>query len=125
MTIFFSVLAGLGYVVAPVSLIWGWARWLNHPKLWTIAGVLALIGFVLASVSGMLGIATILFASTSGTSIESQVFRRLFLTGLFSSVVGVPFAVGGIWRKSQLRWFAPVGALSTLAFWLLVTTFID
>jgi hypothetical protein len=123
--IFVSVLAVLGYGVAPVSLVWGWALWVRYSKPWTISGVLAFIGFALASVSGILGVAVIVFARAGAASIGSQLFRWIFLAGLLSSLVGILFATGGIWRRGPLRWLAPAGALSTLAFWLLVTLFID
>jgi hypothetical protein len=124
-TIFISVLAILGYVVAPASLIWGWMRWTKLPKNNSVVSILSLIGFILASVSGSLGLATVLFARAGGTSVASETFRWLFLIGLFSSLIGVIFAIGGIWRRSPLRWFAPAGTLATLAFWLLLTVFID
>ncbi len=46
-----GILAIVGYLLAPVVLVWGWVRWIQQPKLRTISAVLSLLGFILASAS--------------------------------------------------------------------------
>jgi hypothetical protein len=125
MRIFLSVLPILGYIVAPASLTWGWMRWAKLPKGTTVPAILSLIGFILASASGLLGLAAILFAQEGGAEVQGNVVRWFLLPGVAVSLTGFLFAIGGIWRKNSLRWFAPAGAIATLAFWLLVAGFID
>jgi hypothetical protein len=44
---------------------------------------------------------------------------KIMRWGLMLSLAGFLFAVGGAWRKSSLRWHAPVCAFGTFAFWIL------
>ena len=50
------------YLAAPVLLIWVWLRWLKLPILRTAPSLLSLIGFVLATVSGLLAVSTVAYA---------------------------------------------------------------
>jgi hypothetical protein len=125
MDIFFAVLVILGYLVAPVSLIWGWIRWKVLPRYRTVPATLSLIGFACASASGLLAIAAVLYAQLGGVNSEESVVRWFLLPGGLLSFLGLLLSLGGIWRSSALRWFAPVGTVATLAFWLLTTSFLD
>jgi hypothetical protein len=109
----------LGYVVAPVSLAWGWARWAVQPKLRTVASILSLTGFVLATASAMLAVATTAYAQVHRFPYYDPLLLRIFGWGTLLSLVGTFFAICGLWRKSSLRWHAPVSALATLAFWIM------
>jgi hypothetical protein len=123
--ILFWTLVVLGYAVGPIALVWGWVRWMKRPKDRTAASILSLIGFISASASGVLGIAAILLALSGAEWAQTIMVRWCLLPGGVLSLLGLLFAIGGIWRRSALRWFAPAGNLATLAFWLLTTYFID
>jgi hypothetical protein len=99
-------------------LIWGWARWINHPKLRTVPSILSLTGFVLAMASALLAVSSIAYAQViHGFRFYDPLLMRLFRWGILLSLGAIMFGVGGVWRPSSLRWHAPVAAIGTLAFW--------
>ena len=116
---FFAVLVGLGYLVAPVMLIWGWVRWVRSAKQRNLASILSFMGFFLATASGLLAIFLIVYAQIHRFGYYDPLLMRIFKTGVLLSGAGVVFAVGGVWKTNLLRWHAPISAVSTLAFWLM------
>jgi hypothetical protein len=123
MEILFGALVILAYLVAPVSLIYGWVCWRQSPGCRTVASRLSFVGFLLASASGILAVVVVLCSWASIVNEYDLIVRRTVLLGGFLSLAGVLFAIGGLWRRSALRWFAPAGAVSTLAFWVMMTFF--
>jgi len=114
----FFLLFALAYLVAPVTLVWGWMMWFNQPKLRTVTSILALCGFVLASVSALLAVLTIALALVIGFKYYDPVLMRIFGIGALLSLAASVFGFGGIWKASSLRWHSPVAGLATLAFWV-------
>ena len=131
-TVFYMLLLLFGYFVAPAMLVWGWVRWINQrPKSWTVSSTLSLIGFLLASASALSALWIIAYASTGGFehtpgiasySPNYSLFFRWMKRGEVLSLVAIAFALGGVFKRSATRWQAPAGALGTLAFWLILTT---
>jgi hypothetical protein len=130
--ILYTVLFILGYLVAPTMLVWGWARWITQrPRLWTVSPTLSFIGFVLASASALFALWMIAYASggrfehTANIPYYSPNYSLFYLyirRGSVLSLLGIVFAIGGVWGRGPVRWQAPASALGTLAFWLIVTT---
>jgi len=122
----------LGYLVAPIMLVWGWARWLRErPRLWTIPSTLSFIGFLLASASALFALSMIAYAMGGGFehtgsspyySPNYSMFFRWTQRGEALSLIAIAFGIGGVWQRSSLRWQAPASAAGMLAFWLIVTT---
>jgi hypothetical protein len=131
-TFFYFLLFVFGYLVAPTALVWGWKRWIKQkPLLWTISSTLSFIGFVLASFSALFAVWIVVYGSAGGfeqspnisyDSLNYPFFYHCILWGSVLSLLGIAFAVGGVWRQSQLRWQALASTIGTLAFWLLATT---
>jgi hypothetical protein len=117
--IFFLALLALAYLLAPVTLVWGWLRWANQPKNWTPTAILSLLGFALATVSALLAVMTVAYAQVRYFPFYDPLLMRIFRWGALLSAAGLLFGVGGAWRQSSLRWFAIAGAVGTFAFWLL------
>ena len=118
----FTLLFVLSYLVAPAALAWGWARWTGRPKVWTISSTLSFVGFLLASASAVLAMSTVVYASNGGFETSYSFFYRVVGRGAVISLLATIFAIGGVWRQGSLRWQAPAGAIGTLAFWLVATT---
>jgi hypothetical protein len=117
--VFCVVLAGLGWIVAPVMLTWGWVRWAKQPKPWTITSILALIGFLLASTSALVAVSSIMYANLIRSfPFYDPLLMKILGLGALLSLAGIIFAMGGIWRPNSLRWHSPVCAIGMLAFWL-------
>jgi hypothetical protein len=114
----FVILFALSYLVSPVLLFWGWVRWLKQSKLRTITSLLSLSGFVLASASALLALLSIPYAQVHRFGYYDPSLMRIFRWGVFLSFTGLCLGIGGAWRTSSLRWFSPLAALGTLAFWL-------
>ena len=112
----------LAYFVGPISLVWGWVQWVRQPKLRTVSSNVSLIAFVIASLSAAVGLGTIGYALHGGFKQEYYFFYRVVALGGAISLAGILVAMGGIWRKNSLRWFALAGSVGTLAFWIVATT---
>ena len=103
----YALLFGLGYLVARVMLIWGWARWVSkRPRVWGVCGVLSFIGISFASASALLAIWTVLFGMGGGFEATGPshtpnyaFFYRCVSLGALFSALGIVFAVGGVWRS--------------------------
>ena len=118
--VIFWVLAAAGYFVLPTALIWGWARWINLPKLRTVSSILSLTGFVLATASALLGVSSIAYAQgIHDFRFYDPRLMRMFRWGFLLSLGAIVFGLGGVWRSSSVRWHAPVAAIGTLAFWVM------
>jgi hypothetical protein len=89
-----------------------------------VPSTLSFVGFVLATVSGILAISSLVYARflhfSGGFNL---VLYRMFGSGVWISIAGALFSVSGMWRQSSLRWFALICALATLAFWMNHTEF--
>ena len=115
-------LAALGYLVSPVLLICGWAQWVRKPKLRAVPAALSLGGLVLATASTLLVIAAVTYAQIHHFPHQEPTLIRLYRVGILFSRCGVVFGLAGVWRPGSVRWYAPLSAVSTLAFWMLAAT---
>jgi hypothetical protein len=117
--IFVAILFGLGWLVAPASLIWGWVRWLGRPKRWTITSFLALFGFLLAMASALVAICSILYSEAiGGFPFYDPLLMKIIRIGSLLAVSGFVAGLGGVWRPNSLRWLTPISALGMFAFWI-------
>jgi hypothetical protein len=116
MTIFILILMLCSAVIAPGALVWGWIRWFKSPQVRNWAAYLSLLGFLLATSSGLLAVGTI--CCGPWTYYDPRLLR-MFRWGSLLSLAGILFVLIGISRHNTLRWFAPVSAVGTLLFWLL------
>lgn len=111
-------------------LVWGWVSWSkDRPRLWTIFSTLSFVGFGIATASSVYALWIIVYAGSGGFGTTSDhyapdynAFYRSVARGTVLSLVGIVFALSGIFRRGPVRWQAPVCAVGTLAFWLLATT---
>jgi hypothetical protein len=121
---FISQAIGVLYVITinialPTVMIWGWVRWTKREKQWTVFSVLSLIGFALATASGLLAISSSLYAlKIGGFPYYDPLLMRIYRWGALLSSTGIIFAIVGVWRPSSLRWHALVCTAGTLMFWL-------
>jgi len=117
-----GTLAVLGYVLAPVLLIWGWARWAQRPKSRTLSSILSLLGFILASASALLALSAIVYARIHGFRFYDPLLLKIMGVGFVFSFCSLVFGLSGIWKASSLRWHTPVSAVAMIAFWLLAAS---
>ena len=120
--IFVAILAILGYTVAPITCVWGWARWGQRPKLRTIPSILSLLGFTLASASALLAASAIAYAQIHNFAYYDPKLLKIMRGGVLLSLAGLVFGLSGIWKANPLRWHAPVSAVATLALWVLTAS---
>lgn len=113
------VLFALGvYVGLPALMVWGWVRWFRRRQLRTLPAILSLIGFTLATASGLLGVSSVLYAHTiGGFPFYDPRLLRIYRWGGLLSLSGIVFGVAGVWRPGPVRWLAPVCSLGTALFW--------
>ncbi len=106
------------YAGVPALTVWGWMRWFRHRQPWSLTAVLSLIGFALATASGLLAASSVIYAyATGGFPFYDPRLLRIYRWGGMLSLSGLAFAVAGVWRHGPLRWFAPVCSFGTLLFW--------
>jgi hypothetical protein len=111
-------LAVLGYVVASITLIWAWFRWIVRPKQWSAASCLSLAGLSLASASAVLAGWAVVHARKHGFEWYDPLLLSMMLRGLVLSSDGLVLGLAGIWRRSVIRWQTPLASVATAAFWL-------
>ena len=116
------LLAILGYLGAPITLIWGWARWAVLPKSRTVPSMLSLLGFILASASALLAISTLAYAFGHRFAYYDPQLLKIMRAGVLLSLGGLVFGLSGVWKANALRWHAPVSAAATFAFWFLMAS---
>jgi uncharacterized BrkB/YihY/UPF0761 family membrane protein len=110
-------------IALPAVMIWGWVRWTKREKQWTVFSILSLIGFVLATASGLLAISSSLYAlKIGGFPFFDPMLMRIYRWGTLLSATGIIFAMVGVWRPSSLRWHALISAAGTLMFWIASAT---
>jgi len=125
MTLFFISLFTLAYLASPTALVCGWVEWVcRRPESWTLSCKLSFLGFLLATSSALLGLVVILLGldGTFENFKHMRMFYRSIFIGGALSAFALLLALAGVWKSHSLRWQAPVGALGTLAFWLIATT---
>src|SRR2546422_11769129 len=106
------------YIALPAVMIWGWVRWWKRIQPRTPFSILSLIGFTLATASGLLAISSVLYAhAVGGFPFYDPLLLRIYRWGGLLSVSGIVFGISGIWRPSSLRWYAPAFAVGTFLFW--------
>lgn len=114
-----GILFGLGWIVWPGTLIWGWVQFLMKPKQRDLMSILSLMGFPLASASALLAVSSVIYAhAVNGFEFYDPRLLKIFRAGFLISSAGIVFGIGGVWRKNTLRWQSPTAAAASLAFWL-------
>jgi hypothetical protein len=123
--LFYISLFVLGYCAGPIALVWGWISFVHRRREgWNRMLIISFVGFLLASISAVLGLAIFLYPWNGAVENDSmmKLFYRWIAYGAALSTLGFLFAIAGVWKSHSLRWQAPVSALGTLAFWLIATT---
>jgi hypothetical protein len=121
MTILFLAIGLAIYVVLPILLISGWFRWSKDKRTPGLVLKFSMVGFSLASASALLGLSTALYALLIRSfPFYDPTLMRIYACGSLLSLLGIIFAIGGLWRRGPLRWYALASAAGTLLFWLVV-----
>ena len=119
--IIIAVLMLLGFIAAPVYLVWGWALWIRSFKSMTVPFLLSWIGFVFATLSALLAIGSVIYAQRiHGFGFYDPLHMKLIRWGSLLSATGLVFGLCRVWRRNPLRWHSLLAALGTLAFWVIV-----
>jgi len=106
------------YIAVAVVTVWGWVRWSKRVQPRTVASILSLIGFALATASAILGISTLLYArAVHSFPINDPLLLRIFGCGALLSLSSTVFAILGIWRPGPLRWHALACGIVNLLLW--------
>lgn len=106
------------YLGLPVLTIWGWVRWFSRTQLRTLPAILPLIGFALATASGLLAVSSVLYAHViGGFPYYDPRLMRIYAWGGMLSLAGIVFGIAGVWQPEPLRWHAPACSFGTLLFW--------
>jgi hypothetical protein len=120
---FLIAFAAIFYLGFPALLVWGWLRWRRNPQSRTISSTLSLIGFILATLSALLAVSTILYAlAIGGFRYYDALLLKIYAAGGLLAIGGFVFAVSGIWRPNPLRWHAPICAITVFLYWLMMAS---
>src|ERR1700676_1260066 len=106
------------YLGLPAAIVSGWVHWVRRRPQFTVTSTLSLIGFTLATASGLLAVSSVRYAlARHGFQYYDPILLRIFRWGGLLSLSGILFGVCGTWRPSPLRWYAPGCAAGMLLFW--------
>ena len=106
------------YVGVPALLIWGWSRWFRRTQPRSLPVILSLIGFALATASGLLAVSSVVWAhAIGGFPYYDPRLLRMYRWGGLLSLSGLVLGIAGVWRPGPVRWLAPVCSLGTALFW--------
>jgi hypothetical protein len=101
-------------------IIWGWVRWLKRAQPRTLCSILSLVGFTLATLSGILAISSMFYSiEIGGFPYYDPRLLRIFRWGGLLSISGIVFALGGSRQSSALRWHAIGLSAGMLLFWFM------
>lgn len=121
--LFFAFCAIGFYIFLPVAIVWGWVRWWRVAYRRTLFSLISLVGFTLATASGLLAISTVVYADAiGGFPFYDPLLMQIYQWGAWLSLSGMAFALIGVWRPGPLRWLAPISALGTFLYWLAAAT---
>src|SRR5271156_94635 len=120
MGVFFVVMVAMGYILAPIMLIWGWIRWIRRRRELGYPFFLSIIGFVLSTASGVLAASAIVYAvAIHGFPFYDPALLRIYAWGFLLSAGGTVLGLTGVSAPNALRWQAPLAGLGMLAFWMI------
>src|SRR5579872_2764246 len=112
MGLFCAVMVLMGYVFAPITLLFGWIRWIGRREELGRPFFLSLIGFILSTASGLLAVSAIAYAvATHGFQFYDPKLLRIYAWGLLLSAGGVVLGLTGVSAPNALRWHAPLAGI--------------
>ena len=119
MSLFFAAMVGMGYLIAPIMLVWGWTRWTLRRDELGPPFFLSFIGFMLSTASGILAVSTIVYAFViRAFPFYDPMLLRIYAWGCLLSASGIVLGFTGVSKPNALRWHAPLAGLGMLAFWI-------
>src|SRR3979490_2763825 len=87
------------YIALPVGMISGWVRWAKRAQPRTLSSILSLVGFTLATASGLLAISTMMYTrAIGGFRYYDPLLLRIYGWGGLLSIAGIVSAISGAWR---------------------------
>jgi hypothetical protein len=106
------------YVALPVAIIGGWIGWVRRRAPETRFSLLSLVAFSLATCSALLALISLIYAhAIGGFPYYDPRLLRFYRWGGILSDAGLVLGIIGCWRRSSLRWYAPLCALGIAVFW--------
>lgn len=108
------ILGGLAAWVA-----WGWRSWMRRrPEQLSLGMKSSLAGFVLASVSAALEIASGTYAQFRSFPFQDPLLLRIYRRGALLAFLGLVTGLFGVAKKTPLRWKAPALFAVLLLLWI-------
>ena len=115
----FIALVLSSYVLVPIGIIWGWARFIARREAPSTFSIISCIGFGFATASAVLVAGTALYANAVGGFVSYDPrLKQVFRLGILLTAASVVTSLIGIWRKNPLRWFAPACSAGMTVIWL-------
>lgn len=115
---FTFVIAAALFVMLPASFLRGWWRWARGAKTADLFPLLSLVGFSLATVSGLIAIAGIAYAcAIGGFPFWDRRLLRIYRWGFLLSTGGLVCGLSGAWKANSVRWYAIACGLGMILFW--------
>lgn len=112
------ILATVVCVSLPMVLVGGWRKWTQQAPQQGIPSVLALVGFILGSMSALIAVGSSLYARVRGSfAYYDPALITIYRIGFLLALGGLISALGGVWRPNALRWYSPALSTAMILLW--------
>jgi len=103
------------YVGVPLSLFMGWRKCKSVIAEKTFVAWLALTSLTIATLSTALAVGSLLHG---GWAYYDPTLMKIYRYGILLSLVAFVLGLAAIWKRTPIRWFAPIASFGMLMFWL-------
>ena len=111
------------YGGVPAAAAGGWVLFSQQKRPYSVSLRLSLIALALASLSGLVAACLLVYVRITGiTDIDPRFPYQASDLGVLSALGSALFAVGGLWGRNPLRWYALSCSAGVFAFWYAAAT---
>jgi hypothetical protein len=107
------------YTLTIGFLVWGWIRWARNPREHHLPSWFSFCSFVMGTASCLIAVITYVWARVHPFPYFDPQLMFMFQLGALISFTAFLASLGGLWRRSALRWHALALAITSFLVWFM------